>query len=235
MKNIKKGLMIICIIFIVIAISIKSVQIYGAMKIKNSMNISKKTSDINTGYNLYEKIPDLVFSDENNKDVSLRDKKGKNLIICFWNSDSYDGCEQARAFYVLRETFKKYENTECILVDVLNNENETKEKAVQYLKENNIKFSTLFDENGDVFNKFNLNTIPTTIVVNKEGVLLKKHEGIIYDNGLLEGYIENAVNGSNAATEKFIKENLTNSNGGINAQYGDKKRKHIKRIRRNNA
>lgn len=222
MKDTKKKILLVCLFFIVIAIAFKSVQIYGVMKIKNSMHISKKTNEINTGYNLYEKIPQLNFSDENNNKVNLSNKKGKNIIICFWNSESYDACEQVRAFYVLRETFKKYENTECVLVDVLNTENETKEKALQHLKDNNIEFSTLFDENGHVFNKFNLKNVPATLVINKEGVLIKKHEGIIYDNGLLEGYIEDAVNGSNASTEKFINERLINSKGGINAQYGEK-------------
>ncbi len=219
MKN-KKIIIILFGIIIAIILAFKGVQIYKLMQIKNSMKVSKETQTVNIGNNLYEKIPELSFKDENNKPVNLNDKRGKTLIVTFWNSKSYDAGEQIRAFYVLRETFKKYENTECVIVNNMA-ENETKEEALQYLKDKEIKINTLFDENSSVYNKLQLSNVPTTLIINKDGVIIKKHEGIIYDNGILESYIENAINGSNNATENFVLNKLINNKGGIETQYGE--------------
>ena len=139
MKNKKIIITLIGIIMVVI-FAFKGMQIYKAIQIKNSIKLSNKTQTVNIGNNLYEKLPELSFKDENNKIVNLKDKKGKTLVITFWNSKSYDACEQVRAFYVLRETFKKYENTECIIVDNMD-DNETKEEALKYLNDKNIKMN----------------------------------------------------------------------------------------------
>ncbi len=218
MRNKKLTAVILCV-FAAICLLLKTVQIYDAMKIKGTIKESKKVQTLKTGINLYEKLPELLLKDKNDSTVNLNDKKDRNLIITFWNSSSYDSCEQVRAFYVLRETFKKYENTECIIINNMGND-ENKEKELQFLKDKGIEFETLFDYNSSVYNELNLKVMPSTIVVNKDGIIIKKHEGIIYDPGILEAYIESSIYGKNKATEDFILNRLLDNKGGIKAQYG---------------
>ncbi|MGM9988215.1 MAG: TlpA family protein disulfide reductase [Bacillaceae bacterium] len=56
--------------------------------------------------------------------------------------------------------------------------------AASFIKKENIPFPIFYDVNGDWQDLFRVNTFPTTIVINKDGGIVKKHIGPISAQGL---------------------------------------------------
>jgi len=165
--------------------------------------------------NLYNKMPEISFITENNEELKLSDLKGKVVVITFWAS----WCKHCQAELAHAQEFRdmldKYKDVEFLLVDKLDESKETKEQALTYLKENNIPFKTVFDEKLLAYESLGINVVPTTLIIDKNGVLTNWHVPEIEDSGELEALIKNTLEGNSHATERFIKDKLTNPEGGI--------------------
>ena len=185
---------------------------------ENEQTVPKLTQKLDlmpSKCNLYNKMPEISFITENNEELKLSDLKGKVVVITFWAS----WCKHCQAELAHSKEFydmlNKYKDVEFLLVDKLDESKETKEQALAYLKENNIPFKTVFDENLLAYKTLGIKAVPTTLIIDKNGILTNWHVPEIEDSGKLEALIKNDLEGNSYATEKFIKDKLTNSEGGI--------------------
>lgn len=99
--------------------------------------------------------------------------KGKVVFINFWAS----WCSPCRAeMPSLNNLYKKLKDDNRF-VFLFMNEDEDKTKAMQYLNKNNF-IIPLYKRSGNVPNEIFSGTLPTTIVLNKQGNIVLKHEGM---------------------------------------------------------
>jgi len=105
-----------------------------------------------------------------NNIVSL---KGKVVFINFWAS----WCPPCRAeMPSINELYKKLQS-DTNFVFLFINEDDDKLNANAYLENNHFSFP-VFYSSGDVPTEIFKGTLPTTIVLNKEGKIVLTHEGL---------------------------------------------------------
>ena len=121
--------------------------------------------------------PTFSFTDANGILFTSASLKGKVVLINFWAS----WCPPCRAeMPSLNKLYKDLQNDNQI-VFLFVNEDEDKKKAINYIENNNfsIPLFTRISVSEEIFN----GTLPTTIVLNKEGKIVLKHEGMAdYNN-----------------------------------------------------
>lgn len=193
-------------------------------KTKNEVNVKKNIYPTNCNFN--KQVPDMSFVKEDGTKLNFADLKGKTVILTFWASWCKHCSNEMQYSKEFFDVLKKYENVEFLLVDKLDGVKETKEQALNYLKENNIPFATVFDENLEVYNKLGIKVVPTTLIINKEGILKGLNIGEIEETAKLEALIQNALNENSYSLEQFIKDKLINEDGGIKTSYFEEKGKN---------
>jgi thiol-disulfide isomerase/thioredoxin len=115
--------------------------------------------------------------------INTADLKGKVILINFWAS----WCPPCRAeMPSLIALYQEFKNDEGY-VFLFSNEDDDKAKAIKFL-ENNQYTIPLYSRSGNIPNEIFGGTLPTTIVINKEGKIVLKHEGMAdYNN---DGFIK---------------------------------------------
>ena len=201
-------------------------QLQNETKEKTNNELDVKKNIFPIGCRINEQIPDVSFIKEDGTKLNIADLKGKTVILTFWASWCKHCANEMQHSQEFFNVLKKYENVEFVLVNKLDGVKETKEQALNYLKQNNIPFSTLFDENLASYNKLGIKIVPTTLIINKEGIIKSLNAGEIEDAGKLEALIQNTLKENSYSLEKFIKSNLTNDKGGIMTSYLKEKDKN---------
>jgi len=125
-----------------------------------------------TGKNLPQAAP-FSFTDAEGKSASTADLKGKVVFINFWAS----WCPPCRAeMPSLENLYQKFKEDERIVFLFMNEDND-RSKAIQYLQNNHFTIP-LFYSSGDVPNEIFSGTLPTTVVLDKEGKIVLRHQGM---------------------------------------------------------
>src|SRR3972149_9654471 len=104
--------------------------------------------------------PDFTLEDVSGKKVSLKDLKGKVVVLNFWATWCPPCKEEMPSFSKLDLIFGKKG-----LSVVAINDYENKKKAVNFAKKNNYKFTVLIDESGKVSESFRASVLPTTFII----------------------------------------------------------------------
>ena len=113
------------------------------------------------------------FKDSTGTIVSTEDLKGKIVFINFWAS----WCPPCRAeMPSLENLYQKLKNDQRF-VFVFINEDDESSKAKKFIEENHYSLP-FFTRSGNVSPSIFEGSLPTTIVLNKEGAIVLKHEGM---------------------------------------------------------
>lgn len=113
------------------------------------------------------------FTDLKGNTNNTTNLKGKVVFINFWAS----WCPPCRAeMPSLHELYKKLQN-DTGFVFLFVNEDDDKTKAIEYIEKNHFSFPVYYTS-GDVPPEFFKGTLPTTIVINKQGKIVLNHEGL---------------------------------------------------------
>ena len=118
------------------------------------------------------------FVDVLGKQASINDLKGKVVFINFWAS----WCPPCRAEMPSMEKLYQKLGNDPRFAFIFINEDEDKSKAINYLKKNKFTMPLSYSIGvvpGDVFN----GTLPTTLVMDKEGKIVFRQTGMAdYDS-----------------------------------------------------
>lgn len=116
--------------------------------------------------------PDVVFLDENNKEVSLNALKGKVVFINFWAT----WCPPCRAelpsIHKLKQAFKDNNKIVFLFVDV--DGNMAKSKA--FMKKHKYDLP-VYAPKSPIPSNFLGSAIPTTVIIDKKGKMVGHIEG----------------------------------------------------------
>jgi peroxiredoxin len=109
------------------------------------------------------KAPDFTLQDLNGKSFSLKDFKGKNVLLYFTTT----WCPYCkREVPELKEMHLKYKGKlEILAIDM----NESKVKVSSYIQKYQIPYTTLLDSEGKVAVDYSIRGVPTKVLVGKDG------------------------------------------------------------------
>jgi peroxiredoxin len=116
--------------------------------------------------------PDFSAKNLEDKVVSLKDFKGKVVIVDFWATwcpPCREGLPHVDKIY---QTFKD-KGVVALAVDV----QEPKDKVEQFMKDNKFTFTALLDSDGKVSEAFKVNGIPQTVIIGRDGLVKKVFVG----------------------------------------------------------
>lgn len=134
---------------------------------------------------------DFEVYDEEGSRVKLSDYKGnKAVVINIWAS--WCGPCKAEMPY-FEDAINKYsDKVEFLMINLTDGQRETKEKALKFLKDNNLEMDILFDLDYSAANAYNIRGIPRTIFIDKVGNIIYDREGALNDE-ILETNIKKLI------------------------------------------
>lgn len=132
-----------------------------------------------------EKVPHLKLKASNDREVSLEDYRGKNVVLYFYPKDNTPGwINEANEFGQLYESFKEID-TEILGVSA-----DSIASHKDFIKKQDIPFLLLSDDEkelGSIFGvykekgimaKIGLGAERATFVIDKEGALIKEYRDV---------------------------------------------------------
>lgn len=138
------------------------------------------TADNNTKADQEEnaKTPayDFTLIDQYGNEHTLSDYKGKVVFLNFWATWCPPCKKEMPDIEALYQEYGQNQGDIIILgvanpasTEYPNNQDVTKDKVIEFLKDNNYNFPVVFDETGDILTNYSISAFPTTFMIDKEG------------------------------------------------------------------
>jgi len=116
--------------------------------------------------------PDFVSKSDSGRNVRLRELRGQVVLINFWAS----WCSPCRQeLPLLNKIYTQYRAAGFTLLAV--NVDDNRKDADAMLKRLNLRFPTLFDGGKNVAKLYGVDTMPATLVVDRDGRVRYVHRG----------------------------------------------------------
>lgn len=116
--------------------------------------------------------PDFTLHSRSGQNLRLSDYRGQVVLLNFWAS--WCGpCRQEMP--LLEELYKRYHNLGFTILGV--NVDTDSSKANHYLRDIRVSFPILYDTQNTVVKNYNVNAMPTTVIIDKNGKMRFMHQG----------------------------------------------------------
>ena len=139
-------------------------------------NLTKeKTAVLQVGDN----APDFALIDMNGEKHQLSDYKGQGVFLNFWGTWCKP-CE--REFPLMDKHYQDYKDQGLQILAV--NIGESNFAVQKYVDRKGLTFPVLIDHNKSVMETYNINPLPTTMLVNPEGKIEKIITGEMSDEAI---------------------------------------------------
>lgn len=156
---------------------------------KDKISLDDKTSPENEIKNL---APDFTVYDEAGNKVKLSDYRGTPVVLNFWASWC-PPCKYEMPFF--EEVYKKYNDkgVAILMINMTDGQRETKDIALDYMKENNYGMKIFFDSDFEAAYAYQIMGIPRTIFIDADGYIMLDHQSMIegeYLNSNIEALLK---------------------------------------------
>jgi thiol-disulfide isomerase/thioredoxin len=115
---------------------------------------------------------EITLMDLNGRPVSLSEFRGKIVFLNFWTTWCFD-CRIEMP--VMEKLHQKFKNNDFAMVTI--NLQEPVSQVKQFFKDYGLTFSALLDSDGEVGAHFRITAIPTTFILDKQGIIIGKITG----------------------------------------------------------
>ena len=158
--------------FIIIGCQNKNVNDEPATTKENTSANSQYTATTTT--NSSEAMaPDFVLTDTKGNQIKLSDYRGKVVILDFWAT----WCPPCRrGIPDLIDLQKTYKNKLAVIGISL--DTDSKKDVVPFIKEYGINYKVAYGDNNVVQKYGNIQSIPTTFIINQEGKIVDSYIGL---------------------------------------------------------
>jgi len=128
-----------------------------------------------------ERISGFSLKDIEGKTVSLNDFKGKLILMNFWATWCAPCLEEMR---VIRQVHDQWREKGLVVLSI--NMGESAARVRGYAKRYALSFPVLLDPNTELFVKLDVRTLPTSLLVGKDGIIVAKKRGAFLSTESLE-------------------------------------------------
>ena len=136
-----------------------------------AIEASKATTGIGAGM----AAPTFTLKNLAGEEVSLKDYRGKKVMLNFWAT----WCPPCKEEMPAMEKFYQ-QNSNDIEILAVNLDPQNNVEA--FVKEKELTFPILLDQEGSTQQTYSIISIPTTFIIDEQGLILKKHIGsMTYD------------------------------------------------------
>lgn len=123
------------------------------------------------------KVPSFALPDMKGEKVSLDDFKGQIVILNFWATWCPPCRQEMPEFNKMDAELKKSGEAVFLAINLTDGRRETKSKVSQFMASNKYGFRVLLDSEGDAADIFSIRGIPTTVVIDRSGVIREQIVG----------------------------------------------------------
>ena len=116
-------------------------------------------------------VSDFELSDLDGNRVKLSDFKGKTVVINFWATWCPPCKKEMPDFDLLDKELKKKNDAVLLAVNMTDGKRDTKSKVESFVKENGYGMKVLLDTEGKAATLYDIKWLPTTVVVDRKGIL----------------------------------------------------------------
>ena len=116
--------------------------------------------------------PDFTLSNVGEQQVSLRQYRGKVVLLNFWATWCIPCREEMPGLEQLHQTFQQQD-----FVILAINLKEGAEQVKTFFQKRTLSFPALLDQNGAVFRDYSVAGMPTTYLIGRDGRLLARSVG----------------------------------------------------------
>ena len=110
--------------------------------------------------------PDFELQDLDGKTISLSGLRGKPVLLNFWAT----WCSPCRyEMPYLQEIYDEWSEKELVVLAI--DVGESSSQAKTFLQSYGFSFTVLLDTNGSVADKYGIRGIPTTFLIDKDGII----------------------------------------------------------------
>ncbi len=166
--NMLNGVFIVLVLIVFFSPSAKALLIRGLMQfglfqpdISQPIKITGNTS-----------LPNITFQNTNGQILNLSDQKGKVILMNFWATWCPPCIAEMPSINELYEKLKKNKNIVFIMVDADHDFN----KSVPFMNKHQFTLP-LYEANSEMPENLLGGSIPTTVIFDKNGQLVFRHEG----------------------------------------------------------
>ncbi|MFT5276720.1 MAG: peroxiredoxin [Glaciecola sp.] len=119
-----------------------------------------------------KKSPDFTLASRDGGNMQLSEQRGNIVLVNFWASWCGPCREELPAF---EDLYQEYQDMGVEILAV--NVDDEAEKANVLLQDIKVSFPVLFDTSGDVSKLYDVNAMPTTVLVDRDGNVRLVHPG----------------------------------------------------------
>ncbi|WP_276348878.1 TlpA disulfide reductase family protein [Daejeonella sp. JGW-45] len=187
-SNITTAIMVVFIGALLISPQFKGAIIQGLMKIglfQPSVPEQDAQSASPIGSST-EAIEEMVFKDENGKTITLSDLKGKAVFVNFWATWCPPCIAEMPSINKLSQKFKDKSNVVFLMVDM----DADMKKSQKFMQKNGYDLN-VYAPASQISPAYFAGALPTTLLFDKSGKLVFKHEGgADYGNAEFKKFLE---------------------------------------------
>jgi len=133
------------------------------------------------GTQVGNQAPDFQLQNLDGQTVSLGDLRDKPVLINFWAT----WCPPCRSeMPYIQEIYEEWSDKGLVVLAI--NIGESSSKAEGFMQSYNLSFTVLLDTKQDVAQKYNIQYIPTTFFIDKDGIIQDKMIGAFQNKAQIE-------------------------------------------------
>jgi peroxiredoxin len=111
--------------------------------------------------------PEFELKNTAGDSITLSSLKGKLVLINFWATTCPPCLEEMPQFEALQKDWAQRGDVKLLMIDA----GESAATVRNYLKDRGFTFTVLLDDKFEVGKKFNIRYTPTTLIIDKDGIL----------------------------------------------------------------